>query len=616
MATEQLAVKLLMDSKQYVKSSQQAATATSQISKTATTATGTTTTLTKSMGNLGSLVKGAAVTGAFFALADGIGSAVTAAEDAAAIMKVTEQVIKQTGGAANVSAQDVSDMAAQLASLTGVEDDVIQQGANVILTFKNIANQVGEGNDVFTRANELMLDISATMGTDTSSAALMLGKALNDPLAGMTALQRAGLTLTKQQKDQVKAYVASNDLLSAQKLILDELESQVGGTAAASAKATDRMGAAWGEIMEMFGEGLLPLVEDFADGLAIAAGMSPAVNDLGDAFREIQEVNLSDTFVIGEVVGLTDFRETLENIIATADLTDAELIQLKDQLLAIGGEAGWSAGRAEVLTDVIEDRLVPGLEASIGAANRHRGASKDLADVQEDVEDAFEGTELAVQDAKVAIEAYDTAFRRLTDPVFRHIDDQNNLADAIENYNTVTNDAKSTTEDIERAYWDMVEAQLEVNSSGAELPDTFARTEDALLLLNEQLDAGGTGAAFIRDELEKMDGETYRANFEAFFSITGNQNAFDAIMTGDAFLGESNVFRAAGGPVQAGSPYIVGEKGPEWFVPNQSGTVLPNGSGMMGGGVTVAVYGNVYADDLEDHVVTAVEKARRRGVNV
>jgi phage-related minor tail protein len=42
---------------------------------------------------------------------------------------------------------------------------------------------------------------------------------------------------------------------------------------------------------------------------------------------------------------------------------------------------------------------------------------------------------------------------------------------------------------------------------------------------------------------------------------------------------------AIGGPVQAGSPYMVGERGPEMFVPNQSGSIVPNKK--MGGGVTV-----------------------------
>jgi hypothetical protein len=65
----------------------------------------------------------------------------------------------------------------------------------------------------------------------------------------------------------------------------------------------------------------------------------------------------------------------------------------------------------------------------------------------------------------------------------------------------------------------------------------------------------------------------------AFSSALGN------IDFGSMFSG---IFRADGGPVTGGKPYIVGERGPEWFVPGQSGTVLPNGMSPGGdGGVTI-----------------------------
>jgi phage-related minor tail protein len=54
----------------------------------------------------------------------------------------------------------------------------------------------------------------------------------------------------------------------------------------------------------------------------------------------------------------------------------------------------------------------------------------------------------------------------------------------------------------------------------------------------------------------------------------------------------SNVqYRASGGPVAGGSPYVVGEKGPELFVPGRSGTVVPNDA--MGGEVNSVVNINI-----------------------
>jgi phage-related protein len=56
--------------------------------------------------------------------------------------------------------------------------------------------------------------------------------------------------------------------------------------------------------------------------------------------------------------------------------------------------------------------------------------------------------------------------------------------------------------------------------------------------------------------------------------------------------GVGSLFRAAGGPVSAGSPYIVGEKGPELFMPGQSGSIAPHGSFGGGQAITISISGN------------------------
>lgn len=53
--------------------------------------------------------------------------------------------------------------------------------------------------------------------------------------------------------------------------------------------------------------------------------------------------------------------------------------------------------------------------------------------------------------------------------------------------------------------------------------------------------------------------------------------------------------KAMGGPVSGGQPYIVGERGPELFVPNSSGGIVPNNRLGMGGGFTLAPVYNIDA---------------------
>ena len=119
----------------------------------------------------------------------------------------TNAVIKSTGGAAGVTADQVSKYADSLEKATGVEAEGIIQGQNMLLTFTNLKNGVGEGNDIFNQATDIMTDMSVAMGTDASKTAVQLGKALNDPIKGISALSKVGVTFTDQQKAQIKAMV-------------------------------------------------------------------------------------------------------------------------------------------------------------------------------------------------------------------------------------------------------------------------------------------------------------------------------------------------------------------------------------------------------------------------
>lgn len=221
---------------------------------------------------LGSLNKGAGVLGAqmakFGAVTAGVagvlgGSLVKAAYESQKVMKQTEAIITATGGAAGLTAKDVSDLAESLSVKTGVDDEAIQSSLNLLLTFKQVRNEVGRGNDIFNRAAQATLDLGNVFGS-TDAAAKMLGKALSDPVRGVTALARAGVNFSQQQREQIKTLVATGQTLQAQKMILAEVESQVGGTAAATATGFDRMKVAIGNAAEDLGNILIPYVERFS----------------------------------------------------------------------------------------------------------------------------------------------------------------------------------------------------------------------------------------------------------------------------------------------------------------------------------------------------------------
>jgi hypothetical protein len=152
------------------------------------------------------------------------------------VVAQTNAVLKSTGGVANVTAKQMGRLSEQLMKKSGVDDEAIQSGQNLLLTFTKIRNETGKNNDIFDQATKATLDLSVAMGKDMSSSAILVGKALNDPIKGATALSRAGVQLTQGQKDQIKAFVESGRVMEAQKIILGELTTQFGGSAEAAGK--------------------------------------------------------------------------------------------------------------------------------------------------------------------------------------------------------------------------------------------------------------------------------------------------------------------------------------------------------------------------------------------
>jgi len=185
----------------------------------------------RKFGKMAAIVGGAAALGGLVAtLKIGVDEFMQAQK----VMAQTGAVLKSTGGAANVTAGRITSMSESLMKLSGIDDEAIQSGQNLLLTFTKIRNETGKGNNIFDQATLAMTNLSVAMGKDLSSSAILVGKALNDPVKGVGALSRAGVQFTASQKDTIKALVESGNVMGAQKMILKELETQFGGSAKAA----------------------------------------------------------------------------------------------------------------------------------------------------------------------------------------------------------------------------------------------------------------------------------------------------------------------------------------------------------------------------------------------
>ncbi|MGH9250586.1 MAG: peptidoglycan DD-metalloendopeptidase family protein, partial [Acidimicrobiales bacterium] len=113
---------------------------------------------------------------------------------------------------------------------------------------------------------------------------ILLGKALNDPIRGLTALRRVGVSFTEAQQEQIRVLVESGDVMGAQKIILGELTKEFGGAAAATSDPLDRLKVVVGNLAEEVGTFLLPVIEDLSTWL-IEEGI-PKIREIGASFKE------------------------------------------------------------------------------------------------------------------------------------------------------------------------------------------------------------------------------------------------------------------------------------------------------------------------------------------
>jgi hypothetical protein len=189
--------------------------------------------------------------------------------------------------------------------LFAVDEKVIMGTQAKLLTFAELAKTADVAGGAFDRATKAAIDMAAAGFGEAESNAVQLGKALQDPIKGITALTRSGITFNDEQKNLIKTLVESGNILQAQEMILGAIETQVGGTAEATADASVKMKLAFEELQETIGAALLPAFEELVPQIEAFVNelvASPEFNE----FLEAMTQNFSNV--------LTHLPTVLENL--------------------------------------------------------------------------------------------------------------------------------------------------------------------------------------------------------------------------------------------------------------------------------------------------------------
>jgi len=202
----------------------------------------------------------------------------------------TQAVLKSTGGVAGITADKVTELASALQSSTKFSDEQVRSAENMLLTFTSI------GKDVFPQATSTVLDMATALGEDTKSASIQLGKALQDPVNGVTALRRVGVNFNDAQQQVIQNMVDTGQQAEAQKYILAELAKEFGGSAQAAggtfSGALAKLANQFNDVQEAIGgmivQGLTPMLNWINQALDKVGGMTGAFQMLMDKLSPLK----------------------------------------------------------------------------------------------------------------------------------------------------------------------------------------------------------------------------------------------------------------------------------------------------------------------------------------
>jgi hypothetical protein len=278
----------------------------------------------KSMSRLSKRISGAL---AGIAAGFSVAKIIQATSEAEKALAALDNAVRNNAGAAGATTKQLADFSGELQKLTTFSDDSIQGMQALLLSFQQISG--GE----FKRAQVAVLDLATALGKDLNSSALLVGRALADPIKGMTALGRAGVVLSKEQQGVIKSLVASGRSAEAQGIILQELENRYGGAAQAARNT--------------FGGALAGLKNAFDDLLEVKSGLPGSIDAINEFTAVLQDPATSaavDTLTSGIITGfasaakaLASFAggiKTLSEELAAAQYGAAadDLVRLNEQL--------------------------------------------------------------------------------------------------------------------------------------------------------------------------------------------------------------------------------------------------------------------------------------------
>ena len=535
-----------------------------------------------------------------------------------------EAILKATGGAAGLSMMEIENLSRSIGIETLASTQKVRDAAGILLTFKSVQG------DVFKDALRLTQDLAEIGFGDLKTGATQLGKALEEPIVGLGALRRVGVSFTEAQKEQIKVLDLTGRRVEAQEIILKALNEQVGGAGVNAAQGlsgaidsvkekfalffeqtivgrfiVDKLTAALLRLSDWFGD-----FDKSADQLKTFEELSTNIKKI-KAEIETLDTSIDPTMQLGGYTKDQQRLKELEKQLADTMKQQANLIEQDERAFHRKTEENKTLKEELTALDVIANKNAKKRQLNHDREIEDLGKTKkELRAINEvrKIEDALLAKMASMSDiAKAA--AITTAAKQ---------------KEAVQEQNELLFEQINLQEKLDKA---ATSVGQQFQSVGEKISDAMARGKLASLdfvdILHEMIIAiqKMIFKIMVLDEIQKKIEERMKKGGD-----------------GGGFLGTvmESIFgkrpkKAGGGTVQQGTPTVVGERGPELFVPNAAGSIKNNAdtkSSLSGGsgvsivqnlnfavGVTNTVRAEVMnmLPAIQQSTLSAVADAKQRG---
>ena len=529
-------------------------------------------------------------------------------------------ILRATGNVAGLTIDEIEDLSRTIGIQTLASTQKVRDAAGILLTFKSIQG------DTFREALKLTQDLAAVGFGDVKTGAIQLGKALEEPIVGLGALRRVGVSFTEEQKNLIKSLENTGQRAKAQEIILGALNSQVGG---AGVKSAEGLAGAVDTLSEKF----TIFLETSQTGTGIVNTLTGALNGLSEAFGNamVDPDKIHSAEVIFERIQLT--LEKIEKRGKILDDTlfdtfnigsDQKLLDLEEQLEAL-------QTRHRQLIAIREDGIASQKKEDelFGSSTKKVEQKNNALDkAEKEVEKLTRAHELerkvmfmgnAEREKTLALEKIFAQIRKdVPDPELQ----EQAIAKAKELH------AKAIEQQsIEAEKFRKVQVAInEATTIGVKQVDDFSKN------LAKAFVTGQKDALNFKNILQSLAQDIVKMTLDL---LIFNQIK-EGIVTigrgiGDIIAGPTKKPASTGGAMSGGMPRLVGERGPELFVPNQAGRIIPSSltPNAMGGGGSVVVnqslnfatgiQNTVRAEiismmpQIQNQTISAVAEAKMRG---